>query len=79
MTALGVPWIELAIATTLIGSLWISQVRQPSRAARLGLFFTGLAFAFTFLAWLEFYLGPGSPGASAALDRVIWFRWRASA
>jgi NADH-quinone oxidoreductase subunit M len=66
MTALGMPWIELAIATTLIGSLWISQVRQPDRAARLGLFFTGLAFAFTFLAWLEFYLGSSSPGAVAA-------------
>ena len=66
MTTVGVPWIELAIATTLIGSLWISQVRQPHRAARLGLFFTGLAFAFTFLAWLEFYLGADSPGTIAA-------------
>ena len=57
MRFLELPWIEFSIATTLIGSLWISQIREPNRAARMGLFFTGLAFAFTFLAWLEFYLG----------------------
>lgn len=41
----------------MIGSLWVSQVREPNRAGRLGLFFTGTAFAFTFMAWLIFYLG----------------------
>ena len=41
----------------MIGSLWVSQVREPNRAGRLGLFFTGTAFACTFMAWLGFYLG----------------------
>ena len=57
MTLLEVPWLDCAIATSVIGSLWVSQVREPNRAGRLGLFFTGTAFACTFMAWLSFYLG----------------------
>jgi NADH-quinone oxidoreductase subunit M len=57
MSFLELPWLEFAIAAAVIGSLWVSQVREPSRAARLGLVFTGVAFACTFWAWLGFYLG----------------------
>jgi NADH-quinone oxidoreductase subunit M len=64
MTLLEVPWLDCAIATSVIGSLWVSQVREPNRAARLGLFFTGTAFGCTFLAWLSFYLGTDADAIS---------------
>ncbi len=56
MMLLTLPWLEWAIASALLGSLWVSQLREPNRAARWGIAFTGLAFACTFLAWLGFYL-----------------------
>ncbi|MGO9596506.1 MAG: proton-conducting transporter membrane subunit [Isosphaeraceae bacterium] len=55
-----IPWLDLSIAITLIGALWVSQIREPLRAARLGLVFTGIAFTCTFLAWLEYYVGANS-------------------
>src|SRR5690242_6162615 len=57
MTLLSLPWLELSIVLALAGSLWVSTQREPGRAARLGMTFTALAFACTFLAWLGFYLG----------------------
>jgi NADH-quinone oxidoreductase subunit M len=57
MTLFLVPWLELAIGVALVGSLWVSRLRVPERAARWGIAFTGAAFACTFLAWLGFYLG----------------------
>jgi NADH-quinone oxidoreductase subunit M len=60
MSIWDVPWLDLSIIVALIGALWVSQVREPLRAARLGLVFTGIAFAFTFLAWLGYYVGADS-------------------
>jgi NADH-quinone oxidoreductase subunit M len=57
MNLLNLPWLELAIAIALIGSPSISRLRDPNRAFRWGLTFTGLSFACTLLAWLAFYLG----------------------
>ena len=57
MNLLHLPWLELAIAATLIGSPSISRLRDPNRAYRWGMLFTGLSFAGAFLAWLSFYLG----------------------
>ena len=51
------PWLELAIVLALCGSLWVSQQRQPARAARWGIAFTGATFLATLLAWLNFTLG----------------------
>ncbi|MDB5352780.1 MAG: NADH:ubiquinone oxidoreductase subunit 4 [Planctomycetota bacterium] len=52
-----VPWLELAILITLIGSPIVSRMRDPRRAYRFGMAFTGISFACTFLAWLAFYVG----------------------
>ena len=57
MTFLEVPWLDGSIAVALVGSLWVSRVRDPSRAARLGLVFTGVVFVCSFLAWLAYYVG----------------------
>ncbi len=57
MRFLELPWLELAIALALVGALWVSRIREPYRAARYGLGFSGIVFAFTFLAWLGYYLG----------------------
>jgi NADH-quinone oxidoreductase subunit M len=63
MNLFHLPWVELAILVTLVGALCVSQVRDPNRAARWGMVFTGSAFVCAFLAWLGFYLGV-PPGAS---------------
>jgi NADH-quinone oxidoreductase subunit M len=57
MSFLQLPWLDSAIATALIGALWVGTIREPQRAARAGLVFTGTAFVFAFLAWLGFYIG----------------------
>ena len=44
----------------------MSRFRDPDRAYRWGLFFTGTSFACAFLAWLAFYLGRPARGASAS-------------
>ncbi|OWK37669.1 proton-conducting transporter membrane subunit [Fimbriiglobus ruber] len=57
MNVFQIPWLELAIAGSLVGALGVSRVRDPLAAARWGYAFTGAVFACTFLAWLGFYLG----------------------
>ena len=51
------PWLEISIVFALLGSLWVSQIKQAARAARWGMIFTGLTFVTTLLAWLTFSLG----------------------
>src|SRR5689334_10536463 len=65
MNPLQLPWLELAILAPLVGSIALGAARKPDRAYRWGVFFTGLAFAMTVLAWLSFYLG-GAAAASPA-------------
>ena len=75
MRFLEVPWLEFSIATTLIGALWVSQIREPYRAARMGLVFTGIAFVFAFLAWLDYYVGVDADSISrASLEPYIFGR-----
>src|SRR5437764_10047105 len=57
MNLLHLPWLELSIAATLIGSPIVSGLRNPYRAYRWGMAFIGTSFACAFLAWLAFYLG----------------------
>jgi NADH-quinone oxidoreductase subunit M len=57
MNLLYLPWLELAIAVSLVGALSVGLMQDPYRAARWGVAFTATAFACTFLAWLSFYLG----------------------
>jgi NADH-quinone oxidoreductase subunit M len=57
MNILNLPWLELAFAIALVGAPSISRLRDPERAYRWGLAFTGLSFVCAFLAWLAFHLG----------------------
>ncbi len=61
-----VPWLELAIAVPLAGSLGVSRFRDPVRAFRWGLTFTGATLACALLAWLDFSTGslPGTADLS---------------
>ncbi|QEH33944.1 NAD(P)H-quinone oxidoreductase chain 4 1 [Aquisphaera giovannonii] len=73
MTLLELPWLDASIATTLVGALWVGRVRDPIRAARLGLAFTALAFGGTFLAWLAFYSGADPAAIADASPQVRLF------
>jgi NADH-quinone oxidoreductase subunit M len=57
MNLLHLPWLELAIAITLIGSPSVSRVRNPDRAYGWSVAFIGASFCCTALAWLAFYVG----------------------
>ena len=57
MNVLHLPWLELAITVTLLGSPCISRVRNPDRAYRWSVVFVVASFGCTVLAWLAFYVG----------------------
>jgi NADH-quinone oxidoreductase subunit M len=57
MNLLQLPWLEIAIGVSLVGSPLVSRLREPARAYRAGLVFTGLSFACALLAWLSFAVG----------------------
>src|SRR4051812_22860987 len=56
MNLVHLPWLELSMVITLVGSACVSRMRDPDRASLWGRSFTGVAFACTLLAWLAFYL-----------------------
>ena len=59
MTLLSLPWLELAILIAVAGSICISPLRDPLRAGRWGVAFTGAVLACGCLKCLNFYLsGP---------------------
>ncbi len=55
MNILHLPWIEVAVGLALAGFVVTSFLRDPIRAHRTGMVFTGLVFACTFFAWLAEY------------------------
>ena len=57
MNLLHLPWLELAISITLLGSPCISRVRNPDRAYRWSVAIIGASFGCAVLAWLAFYVG----------------------
>jgi NADH-quinone oxidoreductase subunit M len=61
MNLLYLPWLELAVGLALVGSAFVSRLRDPNRAYRWAIVFTASSFACATLAWLGFYLG--APGA----------------
>ncbi len=65
MNLLELPWLDLAILAALAGSISVSRLRDPARASRWGIWFTGASFSCTFLAWLAFYLGADASAGSA--------------
>jgi NADH-quinone oxidoreductase subunit M len=56
-----IPWLEIAIATALVGSLWVSWFKEPIRAFRLGLVLSTVTLIAALLAWLV-----SEPGALQA-------------
>jgi NADH-quinone oxidoreductase subunit M len=57
MKFLALPWLELSIAVSLFGSLFVASLRNPNVAYRCALSFTGTSFVCACMAWLAFYLG----------------------
>ncbi|WP_435006699.1 proton-conducting transporter membrane subunit [Tundrisphaera lichenicola] len=68
-----VPWLELAIAAALLGSLFVAFCRDPNRAYRWALGFTGASFVFSFLAWLTNYAGASSGEVSTWSVQPVFF------
>jgi NADH-quinone oxidoreductase subunit M len=57
MNALSLPWLELAAAAPLIGSVFVGRIRNPYKADRWCLAVAGTALGCSLVAWLAFYLG----------------------
>jgi NADH-quinone oxidoreductase subunit M len=57
MKFLSMPWLELAIAVTLVGAIIVTLFRNPNRAFRWKLAFSSTSFVCAALAWLAFSLG----------------------
>src|SRR5262245_36511567 len=74
MNILNLPWLEFAILTALIGSLWVSQVRHPSRAWHYALLFTGTVLVCTLLAWLNLATGNAADVPSFSLQLRLFGR-----
>jgi NADH-quinone oxidoreductase subunit M len=56
MNPLNLAWVETAIGAAILGSIVLSLIREPRRAYRWGLGFTGFSFVCTLLAWLSYYI-----------------------
>jgi NADH-quinone oxidoreductase subunit M len=56
MNLLHQPWLELAVAITVLGSFGVSRVRHPERVYRWSVAFIGATFGCTVLAWFAFYV-----------------------
>ncbi len=51
---LHLPWLELAVLIPLLGSLWVSRLRDPDVARRHSLFISGAALICALGAWIDF-------------------------
>ena len=75
MKFLAQPWLEMAIAVTLVGSFFVIFFRNPDRAYRWALAFTGTSFVCAVIAWLGFYLGvPSEMIRRASLQTMLFGR-----
>ena len=54
MSELHLPWLELTVLITIIGAIWVSQVRDPFVAGRHSLVFNSIALALSVGAWIDF-------------------------
>src|SRR6266540_2658895 len=71
ITIWNLPWLEIALVVSLIGSLWVNRFRDPFRAFLWGLVFTGAVLACTLLAWVGFVLGPPGGGIAWSAQRAL--------
>lgn len=69
MSELHLPWLELAIVLPAIGAAMVARLRDPERAQRRSLMFSGAALACAVGAWLDF----GWLGTIEAHDRWSLF------
>jgi NADH-quinone oxidoreductase subunit M len=74
MNFLQLPWLELAFVFSLLGALWVSQIREPYRAARYGLVFTGAVFGCAMVAWLAFAVGAPREADNPSLQMRLFNR-----
>jgi NADH-quinone oxidoreductase subunit M len=75
MSIFTLPWLEMAIAITLVGSPTVSRIRNLSRVYRLSIAFIAASFVCTVLAWLGFYLGmPAEQLARYNLESALFGR-----
>jgi NADH-quinone oxidoreductase subunit M len=72
MNVFDIPWIEYAFGVALIGFIAVSRFRNPDRAYKWGTIFTGLTFAMTFMAWLQFYVGTST---AVAMQHSLQLRY----
>lgn len=54
MIELHLPWLELAILLPLLGSLWVSQQRDPDRARSYSLIISAITLVCAVGAWIDF-------------------------
>jgi NADH-quinone oxidoreductase subunit M len=69
-----VPWLEVSIAVSLVGSVWVSRFRNSVRAFGWGLAFTAAALFCALLACLGFYLGPAPVGVGWSVQPYLFGR-----
>ena len=64
MSVLTLPWLEIALAASLLGALWVSLTPDRERAARWCVAFAALAFAACVMEWFAHHHGDVTdPGA----------------
>jgi NADH-quinone oxidoreductase subunit M len=68
-----IPWLELAVAVPLAGSLAVSRFRDPVRAFRWGVAFTAATLACALLACLGYYVG-AADGAARSVQPALFGR-----
>jgi NADH-quinone oxidoreductase subunit M len=69
------PWLEFAILAALVGSPVVSRLRDPERAYRWSVAFTGLSLACALLAWLSFDAGtPPEPAGTWSAQPFLFGR-----
>jgi NADH-quinone oxidoreductase subunit M len=76
MSVWHVPWLEMAIALPLLGSLWVSRYHDPLRAFRWGLVFTGATLTGALAACLGFYESRALPAGSGWSVQQEFFGWQ---
>lgn len=64
------PWLDLALLLPLLGSVWVSRLRQADAARHGCLVFSGLTLAALLGAWLQFAQEVGVH-STAFLDRLL--------
>ncbi len=71
---LPLPWLELAVAIAIVGSVVVSRIREPYHAWQLYIFVSGTVFVCASFAWLCFYLYGDRAGESPSVQPWLFGR-----